>query len=83
VIYPYNPDILAEVVFDCQRVPAVNGGDCARRAEDTADCRASTSTATSCLNDYIPERLLYLKREEGTGVGSCNVCRFPGETQGA
>jgi hypothetical protein len=50
-IYLYNPDILAEDVFEYQRVQAVNGGDGARRAEDTADSCASTSTAT-CLRNY-------------------------------
>ncbi|GFG32296.1 hypothetical protein Cfor_02693 [Coptotermes formosanus] len=46
-IHPYNPDILAEDIFEYQPAPAVNGGDGVRLAEDTADSRTSTSTLTS------------------------------------
>lgn len=46
-IYPYNPDMLAEDVFEYQPVPSVNGGDGVRLAEDTTDSRTSTSTPTS------------------------------------
>jgi hypothetical protein len=46
-IYPYNPHILAEDIFEYQPAPVVNGDDGVRLAEDTADSRTSTSTPTS------------------------------------
>jgi hypothetical protein len=39
--------MLAEDVFEYQPVPAVNGGDGVRLAEDTTDPGTSTSTSTS------------------------------------
>jgi hypothetical protein len=52
-IYPYNPYILAEDIFEYQPAPAVNGDDGVRLDEDTADSRISTSTPMS-LEELSP-----------------------------
>jgi hypothetical protein len=46
-IYPYNPYILAEDIFEYQPAPAVNSGDGVCLAEDTTDSCTCTSTPTS------------------------------------
>jgi hypothetical protein len=46
-IYPYNPDILADDVFEYEIVPAPNGADPVRLAEDIEDSPTPSSTATS------------------------------------
>jgi hypothetical protein len=62
-IYPYNPDILADDIFEYEPVPAVNDKDFFR----FVDTSASTSTATSFEGERERESR-YDRRSAGQSV---------------
>jgi hypothetical protein len=66
-IYPYNPDILADDVFEYELVPALNGGDPVRLAGDIIDSPAPSSTSTS-FEELSPVPVIKSRSD-------CSICK--------